>query len=629
MTQEEKTKPSGKSSGVSRREFLAGTVGGVVVGAAVGAAAGSLGFPKTITKIQTQTQTVTSVSTTTASMVPSKWDLSADIVIIGAGCAGMTAAIAARASGASVLAVEMNYDIGGKAIMSGGGTLFGGGTSAQKNYNINDSPDLFFSDLTNPATTFNTSAGSHYIDRGLYRILADNSAPTFEFLLANGVQFNVTAIPNTPPSSGTSWVSGTPRSESPYWNGASSFPASAAAPGGANGTGLMRPLENTARTKGVQFLLNYRMTSLIREQQFSGKVLGVTASYTGGRLVPGSTTPLQPYCTTSGALVPNQGNVNLTQPTVNIQANKAVILTTGGSSSNVLRRREADPRLTEVYSCIGDPYCFQTGDSEYAARKIGASLWAFGNETAENDTELTKPTWIGCQYGHTAIKWTPASPIFPLARAEGLIVSSLGDIVHVNMAGQRFAGEDAANYPWIDAAMAINPASTGPDYAAGPVWAIFDSAAVTRENWTLGAPYTDALFFYQANDLPTLATQINTNQFQTTPMSGTTLQATITRYNSFVVAGKDADFGKSPSLLKYQVNTPPYYAAFSSPTVRDWYTGLKINTNCQVVDLDGNVIPSLYGAGECVGGFTLHGLTKCFIFGRLAGLNAATGSTST
>ena len=57
----EKTGESKKKKGITRREFIAGTVGGVVVGAAAGAVVGSLGFPKTTT--QTQTQTVTQTAT--------------------------------------------------------------------------------------------------------------------------------------------------------------------------------------------------------------------------------------------------------------------------------------------------------------------------------------------------------------------------------------------------------------------------------------------------------------------------------------------------------------------------------------------------------------------------------------
>ena len=631
MTQEENTESSNKRSGVSRRGFITYTVGGVLAGAVVGAAAGSLGFPKTVTQVQTQTQTstLTSVSTVTASAVPASWDLTADVVIIGAGAAGLAAAIMARSTGASVLVVEMNYDAGGKMIMSGGNTIFGGGTSTQKKYNINDTPDLFFADLTSAANTFATSAGTHYIDRSLYRVFADNSAATHDWLIANGVQFNTTGVPNTPPNGGSSWPSGTARSETPYWNGSlPPYVASAAAPGGANGTGFARALEATARSNGVQFLLNYRLTGVVRPQPYTGRVVGVTAAYTGGRLLPGSTTPLQPYCTTSGSVVPNKGNVALTQAAVNIKANKAVVLATGGMSSNPQRRVEMDPRLTDFISALGDPYCFQTGDAEYAARRVGASMWATGNETAENDTELNKPSGIGCQYGN-GTKLNTNSPIFPLVRAMGLTVSSFADVIHVNMAGLRFVDESAATYPWCDAALAINPASAAPNWSSGPVWAVFDSNAVAREKWTVGPPNTDPLFFYQANDLATLAQQISTNQFQTTPMNAAALQATVTKYNSFVDAGKDADFAKPSTLLKYKIDTPPFYAGFSPPFTRDWYTGLHINGKAQVLDLDGNAIPSLYAAGETAGGFTSHGLTKCFIFGRLAGQYAAAESAQT
>ena len=73
------------------------------------------------------------------------WDLAADVVVIGAGAAGLPAAIKAADGGASVIVVEANYDVGGHAIISGGNVPLGGGTSAQKKYGIADSPDTVFS----------------------------------------------------------------------------------------------------------------------------------------------------------------------------------------------------------------------------------------------------------------------------------------------------------------------------------------------------------------------------------------------------------------------------------------------------------------------------------------------------
>src|SRR5215213_5059926 len=76
------------------------------------------------------------------------WDYEADVVVIGAGAAGLPAAIKAADGGATVIVVEANYDVGGHAIVSGGNVPLGGGTSAQKKAGIEDTPDLLFSDLT-------------------------------------------------------------------------------------------------------------------------------------------------------------------------------------------------------------------------------------------------------------------------------------------------------------------------------------------------------------------------------------------------------------------------------------------------------------------------------------------------
>jgi succinate dehydrogenase/fumarate reductase flavoprotein subunit len=77
-----------------------------------------------------------------------KWDREADIVVIGSGATGLPAAIVAQEAGSSVILVEAENDIGGHAIISGGNIPLGGGTSVQKKYGIEDSPDLLFRDLT-------------------------------------------------------------------------------------------------------------------------------------------------------------------------------------------------------------------------------------------------------------------------------------------------------------------------------------------------------------------------------------------------------------------------------------------------------------------------------------------------
>src|SRR5690606_31998681 len=48
-----------------------------------------------------------------------RWDHKFDVVVVGAGCAGLTAAIRARDLGASVLVVEASHDVGGRMLNSG------------------------------------------------------------------------------------------------------------------------------------------------------------------------------------------------------------------------------------------------------------------------------------------------------------------------------------------------------------------------------------------------------------------------------------------------------------------------------------------------------------------------------
>jgi hypothetical protein len=167
----------------------------------------------------------------------------------------------------------------------------------------------------------------------------------------------------------------------------------------------------------------------------------------------------------------------------------------------------------------------------------------------------------------------------------------------------------------------MNAASQPPDYAAGPIWAIFDAEAAAREGWQMTPPYVDPDgYCFQADTLAALAAAI-TNPYQATPMDAATLEATVARYNACVDAGADADFGKPTP--QYKIQTPPFSAAWATPLVHDTRAGLRINDKCQVLDLQGQVIPGLYCGGESAGGFNQHGLGRCTAQGYIAGTYAA------
>ena len=587
-----------------------------------------------------------------------KWDYEAEVVVIGSGAMGMPAAIRARDLGASVIVVEANYDIGGHAILCAGNVPLGGGTSAQKKYGIVDSPDLVFQDLTDwSIVETNGMPDYRYNDRAIQRAFADNCAKTYEFLIANGVKFR-----DIPPdvSGGHAIGLSAPREMHTLPGPGQGFES----PMGKDGATLMRPLEASARAKGVQFLLSYHVDNIVRETADSGRVLGVKATYTP-KILPETSTPLHSFA--------SQGNINRTSAAVTIRATKAVIVATGGSSGNVNFRRIFDPRLTEEFQVAGEPYSSQDGSGELAAMAIGASLWGTANQTFERNGALRKRGRLGAQYTYTS--FGPDSPLFPLCRAIGLRLDDWRNVICVNQVGQRFYDETGGNWPigtrwgdmnpyvpgsyenaknttykkstmadvgetmntgatapglakdipysdsnWIDAALKMNEASTAPDFGAGPTWAIFDADTVKRLGWPLGPPNTDPEYFFSGGTIAELAQNIK-GPYQKIPMRAATLEATVARYNFLVHTGADVDFGKPPPL--YGIETPPFFAAWASPVVHDTYAGLRINMHCQVLDMNGKIIPGLYCGGESAGGCSQHGVGRCLTQGYIAGKHAA------
>jgi hypothetical protein len=155
----------------------------------------------------------------------------------------------------------------------------------------------------------------------------------------------------------------------------------------------------------------------------------------------------------------------------------------------------------------------------------------------------------------------------------------------------------------------------------GPIWAIFDAEAVTRQRWDPTPPNVDPNgYFYSADTLAELARKIE-NPYQTLRMRGAVLQETVSRYNSFVDTGTDADFGKPTP--RYKIQAPPFYAAWSTPILHDSLCGLRVDTRCRVIDVHGEVITGIYACGEAMGGFPQHGLGRSSLFGRVAGRDAA------
>ena len=290
-----------------------------------------------------------------ASLVPAaeaapagrKWDKEADVVVVGSGASGLPAAIIATENHASVIIVEANRDIGGHAAVCTGNVPLGGGTSAQKEAGIVDSPDILFTDLTDWSVVEpNGAADYRFNDRDIVRAFADNNVFAYDWLLAHGLTFVAGPPDNRGGTSVGNSAARTMHVAVMAWpqiqTGKPVDPKVQATTAGGH---RHRPaLEQAARKAGVQILLQHRMTGLIREDNATARVVGITVEAAGVKM--------------------------------NIRARKGVIIATGGHTGNVNFRRIFDPRLTEEYCGVaGEPYTRQDASGEIAAMAVGASLW--------------------------------------------------------------------------------------------------------------------------------------------------------------------------------------------------------------------------------------------------------------
>lgn len=109
-------------------------------------------------------------------------------------------------------------------------------------------------------------------------------------------------------------------------------------------------------------------------------------------------------------------------------------------------------------------------------------------------------------------------------------------------------------------------------------------------------------------------------------MDPAVLEDTIKKYNSYVDAGHDPEFGKSVFNLKCEV--APFYATPRRPAIHHTMGGLKIDTEAHVINTDGQIIKGLYAAGEVAGGIHAgnrlggNSLADIFTFGRIAAQTA-------
>ncbi len=108
-----------------------------------------------------------------------------DVLVIGGGGAGLTAAITATESGSKVILVEKMSLLGGNTLYATGG-LNAAGTKPQKAQNIDDTPQIFYEDTM--------KGGQNKNDPQLVRILSDDGSNTIDWLASKGITLSKMSI---------------------------------------------------------------------------------------------------------------------------------------------------------------------------------------------------------------------------------------------------------------------------------------------------------------------------------------------------------------------------------------------------------------------------------------------------
>ncbi|MDR1430332.1 MAG: FAD-dependent oxidoreductase [Spirochaetaceae bacterium] len=184
------------------------------------------------------------------SFVSGTTEVSADFVIVGAGGAGLSAAISAAQQGLKVLILEKMFFAGGATVMSGGGTT-ATGSQWQKGAGVKDDPEWLFMDMLKNGHFYNNPHTTWFY--------ANKIGPSFDWLVSP----DGAGIPYGRQLSGPSAEHRAGRTYS--------------ATGG--GAGLIESLVNKAASMNIDILYSVKADGLILE---NGTVSGVTAAGPNG-----------------------------------------------------------------------------------------------------------------------------------------------------------------------------------------------------------------------------------------------------------------------------------------------------------------------------------------------------------
>lgn len=521
-----------------------------------------------------------------------------DIVVVGAGAAGMMAALTAAKAGARVVICEKAAKLGGTAAVSGG--IVWAPMNDHAEGDTRDDALAYFGALEGGDIRAEVLAG--FIDHApaALRFLAENSRVRFAPLpgypdyygdrpgaraeggraLDSGL-FAFSELGAWRDRIATGTVYPLTVAETPL-GGATTLPDPAVLADRVQrdvrgfGQALVAGLLDACLAAGVEIRLGHGVTGFVRDGH---RIAGVRA---GG---------------------------------ATIAATRGVIVTTGGFEWN---RDLASAFLRGPIAYPASPPG-NTGDGLTLMMSAGAAL---GN--------MTSAWW--CPTIHAGEHWDDGSP-----RAQPVLIErTLPGSLIVNGQGVRFCNE-AVNYSAIAGAFhAFDPNSYG--YPNQPAWLVFDHDYKRR--WPVaGAPPGDTVPGWMTA-APTLAALA-----AATGLPAAALEATVARFNLHAAEGRDPDFQRGeaaydrfygdrsrPGALATlgALAEAPFYAVPLHLGVLGTNGGARTDANARVLGHDGAPIPGLFAAGNCIacptGGIYAGAggtLGPALTYGWLAGRSAA------
>ena len=487
----------------------------------------------------------------------------ADVVIVGAGGAGMTAAITAAGEGKSVVILESQPMVGGNSVRATGGMNAGKtvyqdenefGESAGVEKTLKTAAEKYADNETitalaatvaeqwaayqaNPTGYFDSVelmeldtmiGGKGINDPALVETLCSNSADAIDWLGEQGITLHSVS------SFGGASVKRIHR------------PVDAEGKTLSVGSYMIPLLEENCQKAGVQMMLNTTATEILTDD--NGAAVGIKATGASGE-------------------------------TITINA-KAVVLTTGGFGANLDMVVEYKPEL-KGFMTTNAPGIL--GQGIKMAQSIGA-------DTVDMDQIQIHPT----------VEANTAALITEGLRGDGAVL--------INAEGKRFIDEVGTR----DVVSAAEIAQTG-SYS----WLVVDQAMVDASSVIQG--YIKKGYTVTGETYEELGKAMGVDE--------AAFAETMNTWNGYVEAKNDPDFGRTSFANK--LDTAPYYAIKVTAGVHHTMGGLKINTNTEVLNENGEVIPGLFAAGEVTGG--VHGANRLggnavadfTVFGRIAGAAAS------